>query len=838
MSSTTPTREPGDSEDPIRVLFVETDGSSNDDARAVFEDEFGIDVTVASGTADVLELLDAVDCVVDEVHTPGGAGLDRLRTVREADSKLPYIVYSESRTEDVIDEALSAGATDYLRTDRTDAGYRLLASSVALSVGDEGGSAGDRSPRPLVDVTDGTCLLDESLTFVAVGERYAALHGYDREELVGKPWRVVFPDDETERIETAGRRAASRGWATEESPALRRDGHTFAAVVVLGEGVADRYVCSVFDLDGRTISTGGSAARDEPDLERRFAGLEALVTIGADEPSVSAQAVCDALVGTIGNENELAAVSVYLYDEAADTLRRRAATPRLADAASTLPFDDPSAPVWHAFLDREPVFVADLVPQATVVNEPEQAGGVVVPVGAHGVLLVGAPATNRFPPFDRALVRLAGAIAGTVLDRVDANRRQRTCERRLEEATATTDRFAESLDLVCGVGRVLTTAWTRDELEKRLCERIVSNERYAFARIAEYDEIGASIRERASAGSEKRYLESLETDVDVLVSEGEPMAVAIRTHEPRLARRLVAAGGNERWRQDAIARGVRSVVGVPLEFKERSYGGLAVYSTHPDGFDETERAIFEDLGAWVGHAIHAIETKAALVDRSGVELEFRVRDREIQFLEWARETESTVEFETVVSRPDGLIRGFFTIDGARADVILELARRSPAVTETRLVTERGEKHLFECTLTEDSIVAQLLEYGAVPKTITASEAAGRLVVILPEHTDVREFVEIFTRLYPDSTLVRRQNREYVVQTEYGFLGELEGKLTAKQFEALETAFASGYFEIPRETTGAEVASILEITQPTFNRHLRVAQRELLSMLFRDGSATD
>ncbi|MEY7850193.1 bacterio-opsin activator domain-containing protein [Natrarchaeobius sp. A-rgal3] len=834
MSRTTPTRDWWGPDAAIRLLFVDPDGESTDDVRAVFEDEYGIDVTVASRSEDVFRSLETVDCVVAAVR-PGERGdLELLRAVHESHPQLPYVVFSEERIDDVVGDALAGGATDYLRADRTPTSYRRIAATITAWVASKDAD-GERAGPP-VDVTDGTCLLDQALSFVAVGASFARLTGYERAELVGTSWTAVFADEETPRLEHTAEGLRSRESAIEEATVRRRDGETIPALVRLARTGPDRVVCTVFELADRAERAAASADTGSETLgvERRIRELQGLTETGA-EPTTS-EDVCDAVVDAVGNDRELVGASVYLYDDADDLLRRRSASSSLEVGNETLAYDEESTPAWLALIERESVLVADLLPRpAGPVEDPRRARGIVVPVGSHGILAAGAARGDELAPLDHALIRLAGAIGGALLDRLEDQHRLEACRRRVEDAASTTDRLADTVDLVRRVARVIGTAWTRDELEGRLCEAIAATDRYALVRIADVDEVSEEVRDRAWAGSEKRYLEALETDANALLADGEPMARTIERLDVQSVRRLTGEATDASWRRDAIARGYRSVVAVPLVFRERAYGGLAVYSDRPDAFDDDERELLGDVGEWVGTAIRALETKSALLDRDGIDLEFRVRDPGIQFLEWAQETGCTVEFEAVVARPDGSIRGFFTIEGASAETILELANRSPAVADTRLVSERDDRRLFECTLTEDSVVAHLLEYGAVVRTIDATEAAGRLVVTIPEDTSVREFVDVVSRLYPDSTLVRRQDREYVAYTEYGFLDDLEDQLTDRQLEALETAFASGYFDIPRETTGDAVAEILGISQPTFNHHLRVAQRKLLAMVLGDES---
>jgi predicted DNA binding protein len=58
-------------------------------------------------------------------------------------------------------------------------------------------------------------------------------------------------------------------------------------------------------------------------------------------------------------------------------------------------------------------------------------------------------------------------------------------------------------------------------------------------------------------------------------------------------------------------------------------------------------------------------------------------------------------------------------------------------------------------------------------------------------------------------------------------------LTDRQEEVLRTAYLSGFFETPRDRTGGEVAESLDVSQPTFNNHLRAAQRKLFTLLLED-----
>jgi predicted DNA binding protein len=63
-------------------------------------------------------------------------------------------------------------------------------------------------------------------------------------------------------------------------------------------------------------------------------------------------------------------------------------------------------------------------------------------------------------------------------------------------------------------------------------------------------------------------------------------------------------------------------------------------------------------------------------------------------------------------------------------------------------------------------------------------------------------------------------------------------LTARQREVLMTAIDAGFFAIPRETTLADLAAELDISDQAVSDHLRRAQRNLLQATVLDDPAAD
>ena len=125
------------------------------------------------------------------------------------------------------------------------------------------------------------------------------------------------------------------------------------------------------------------------------------------------------------------------------------------------------------------------------------------------------------------------------------------------------------------------------------------------------------------------------------------------------------------------------------------------------------------------------------------------------------------------------------------------------------------------------------DHGAVPRTITSHGDVTNVVTELPHGSDIRAFVEMFQRQFPDAELLARSGRSRPLQTQQAFRSEPLDRLTERQQEVLRAAYFSGFFEWPRGDSGTEIAEALDISQPTFHDHLRATERKLFEMLLDD-----
>jgi len=114
----------------VRVLYVGPDSDSATDLDAVPE----IDAVVAASRASEVESVLAErepDCVACEDRLPDASAIEVLRTVRNVDPAVPFVLYAFDGSEALAAEAISDDVTDYVRAGDAKASEELADSLLA-----------------------------------------------------------------------------------------------------------------------------------------------------------------------------------------------------------------------------------------------------------------------------------------------------------------------------------------------------------------------------------------------------------------------------------------------------------------------------------------------------------------------------------------------------------------------------------------------------------------------------------------------------------------------------------------------------------------------------------
>ncbi|SEP05653.1 PAS domain S-box-containing protein [Halogranum amylolyticum] len=426
----------------------------------------------------------------------------------------------------------------------------------------------------------------------------------------------------------------------------------------------------------------------------------------------------------------------------------------------------------------------------------------------HWVDMTIAPVTND------------GEIEQFVAVDSDVTERKRQ-QRRIERQNERLVRLNRMNQLLRDVNRRLVTATNRDDVERTVVDRLVNDAQV----------VAAGIVDRTASGRLRTRYVAGETDVvdgllDDAADELAVVTAAVDHGQTSVSTSLSSLDGVE---TTADTVGV-----VPLTFRNSRYGALVVATRTPEFFETISSEVRAELGDTIGSAINAADRRRELVDDRITELTFAVNDTSAPLFALARESERDVELVRTTAGRESKRVLFVRIHDVDGETAHEAVAAVADLDDPTVVSETESECVIRVVATGTETLADTLAtHGATigELTVAAATLDGELVVDVPTGVDVRPIVETLRTRFEVCDLVGRRERERTVDTAVGFREELEAVLTDRQLEAIRIAHLAGYFEWPREHSGEEVASMMDVCQSTYMQHLRAAERKLAAQLF-------
>ncbi|GAB7018458.1 bacterio-opsin activator domain-containing protein [Halostagnicola bangensis] len=404
-------------------------------------------------------------------------------------------------------------------------------------------------------------------------------------------------------------------------------------------------------------------------------------------------------------------------------------------------------------------------------------------------------------------------------------RRERQKRRQEMEALNRLNRIAHDI-----THAVITTD-TRMELEQQVCDQLAESDAYKFAWIGGVNPGSDEIVPRAEAGTDEEYLERITISTgDDKHAEG-PGGTALDTQEVQITSDVRTDPDFKPWREVALEYDYRSVASIPISHEELVYGILAVYSTSVSAFTGPEKDILSRMGDVIGHAITAIERREALVSDAVVELEFQIDELANPLADLSTAESVMIRFDRLIWEGETLL-AYGSAEGIPQETFQEKVDQIEGFDDVRFLTNGDEEFEFELVVPAvTSLFETIATHGGRITSITIDNGEFRFVVQLPQGRDTRQIVELVRDRHDGVSYLAQRSYDQRETDEIGAQSVLQEGLTEKQRMALETAYAAGYFDWPRGSTGEEIAERLDISPATLNQHLRTAERKFFESMF-------
>lgn len=178
---------------------------------------------------------------------------------------------------------------------------------------------------------------------------------------------------------------------------------------------------------------------------------------------------------------------------------------------------------------------------------------------------------------------------------------------RAEKALQVSNRGLRILSLI---NQALVRATTEIELLQKTCQLVVDIGGYRSVWVgnAEHDP-DKTIRPIAAAGHDEGYLESIRMSWADDEWGRSPMGTTIRTGQPVFTRDISMAPEYATWREEALKRGYRSSIAIPLHTNHTVLGAINFYADKPDAFTPEEVGLLAEVASDLAYGITALRTR-------------------------------------------------------------------------------------------------------------------------------------------------------------------------------------------------------------------------------------
>lgn len=173
----------------------------------------------------------------------------------------------------------------------------------------------------------------------------------------------------------------------------------------------------------------------------------------------------------------------------------------------------------------------------------------------------------------------------------------------------------------------------------------------------------------------------------------------------------------------------------------------------------------------------------------------------------------TIRLERIVPLQSEIIPLFWVSGSDEADIKTALEEH-PETNVVQSLTTAGDEELFEVRWQPDinGLIGAMIEMDARLLAAEGSVDNWEFQLRFPSQSDLSAFNQAVTNAGIPVTLRRLYNPTHPEQN--------TSSLSDKQRAVIEQAYRQGYFNVPRDSTAAELADSLEISASAYSQRLR------------------
>ncbi len=175
------------------------------------------------------------------------------------------------------------------------------------------------------------------------------------------------------------------------------------------------------------------------------------------------------------------------------------------------------------------------------------------------------------------------------------------------------NRIDRALKTISTINLAMINAEKETDLLRTVCELIVELGGYALAWVGYLrPDQQYKIQPIANAGTDGGYLAKLNIKLTDEKRSNGPTANAVRSGLPVVTPDFKQAASFRPWLKDALRRGFKSSLDIPLVADDKVFGVIGIYANEIDAFDDQEQKLLANIADNLAYAIMALRMRGEM----------------------------------------------------------------------------------------------------------------------------------------------------------------------------------------------------------------------------------
>jgi PAS domain S-box-containing protein len=541
--------------------------------------------------------------------------------------------------------------------------------------------------------------------------------------------------------------------------------------------------------------------------------------------------VAELLVKKTQDELDMHGPAVHLFDAESGVLEPSAYPAEFDELIDVPEFQPGESIAWQVYENDGFKAIDDVRKHPDCMNpETRFRSELMSSIGSHGVLMATSEEPGVITDVEKRSLRLMARTMEAALDRINRFNEVQEKERQVEQSRDKLERSQKLNRQIRDTLQSILDARKHSVINSAVCDSLtggpIAGTWYSTPNFAD-----DQLEIQHYTGDVEDYLRKVEFDLldtDVDEMDQPPSVKTCELRVPHEETSIPTGVQESDWRQAAVTQSkFKGIISVPVMYDNVLYGVLTVGVSEIDYVGHQLADALYDLGRLIGYSHHAVTQRNSLVGERSVDLVIDFHDADDILVDISDKLNSHLDIETVLTSENEGFQAFVQFEDGISSRAVESILSEHPLTENYQLFPDEDTLLAQITLYERSPLVKIADSGGNLNRASITPSGISTDVSLRRDQDTQEFVDRIQTHFSNASVSAHRDTDTV--SAESISSPLDG-LTDAQLRVLQTAWRSGYFEVPRRAKTSNIGDALDISQSRVSQQLRTGLGNVLELL--------